>query len=169
MMLPKEEKIGIMTKGELIAMITGLLGGRASEELFFNEITTGASDDFKRSTRMARSMVTEYGMSDLGPMQLEQKSENVFLGRDYASQKNFSDQVALEIDKEVRKIIDSCYESARTLLKKHEKLVFKISDALLEKETLTKEEIEELVKTGKIKNGEEKPKTQKKTNKKIGK
>jgi len=154
MMLPKEEKIGIMTKGELIAMITGLLGGRASEELFFNEITTGASDDFKRSTRMARSMVTEYGMSDLGPMQLEQKSENVFLGRDYASQKNFSDQVALEIDKEVRKIIDSCYESARTLLKKHEKLVFKISDALLERETLTKEEIEALVKSDK----KEKPK-----------
>jgi len=151
MMLPKEEKIGIMTKGEIIAMITGLLGGRACEELFFDEVTTGASDDFKRSTRMARSMVTEYGMSDLGPIQLEQKSENVFLGRDYASQKNFSDQVALEIDKEVRKIIDGCYDEAKKLLKKHEKLVFKISDALLEKETLTKEEIEALVKTNEAK------------------
>ncbi|MBO5096658.1 MAG: ATP-dependent zinc metalloprotease FtsH, partial [Bacilli bacterium] len=84
MMLPKEEKIAIMTKNELLASITGLLGGRASEELFLGEITTGASNDFKRATNIASSMVTEYGMSDLGPMQYEQESgENVFLGRDY--------------------------------------------------------------------------------------
>ena len=100
MMLPKEEKIGIMTKDELVAQITGLLGGRASEETFMGEITTGASDDLKRATKIARSMVTEYGMSDLGPIQLEQKQEGVFLGRDYAKSRDFSDQVALEIDKE---------------------------------------------------------------------
>ena len=156
MMLPKEEKIGIMTKNELLANITGLMGGRVCEELFFGEITTGASDDFRRATNIARSMVTEYGMSDLGPMQLEQKSGNVFLGRDYtSSQKNFSDQVALEIDKEVRKIIEECYDKAKIILKKHEKLVKTISDALLKHETLTKEDIEELVKTGKIYSGSE--------------
>ena len=89
MMLPKEEKIGIMTKDELVAQITGLLGGRASEETFMGEITTGASDDLKRATKIARSMVTEYGMSDLGPIQLEQKQEGVFLGRDYAKSRDF--------------------------------------------------------------------------------
>ena len=78
MMLPTEEKIAIMTKSELLSTITGLLGGRVSEELFFGEITTGASDGFSKATKIARSMVTEYGMSDLGPVQLEQKSEGVF-------------------------------------------------------------------------------------------
>lgn len=150
MMLPKEEKIGIMTKNELLSSIIGLLGGRVSEEMFLGEITTGASDDFRRATNIARSMVTEYGMSDLGPMQLEQKSEGVFLGRDYTKTKNFSDQVALEIDKEVRKIIENCYEEAKKVLKKNEKLVWLLSDALMENETLTKEQIESLVETGKI-------------------
>lgn len=151
MMLPKEEKIGIMTKDELTSQIVGLLGGRASEELYYGEITTGASDDFKRATRIARSMVTEYGMSDLGPMQLEEKSDGgVFLGRDYAKTKNFSDQVALEIDKEVRNIIDSCYLKAKKILKENEKLVKDISEALIENETLTKEQIECIVETGKI-------------------
>ncbi len=151
MMLPKEEKIGIMTKDELTSQIVGLLGGRASEELYYGEITTGASDDFKRATRIARSMVTEYGMSDLGPMQLEEKSEGgVFLGRDYAKTKNFSDQVALEIDKEVRNIIDNCYSKAKEILKENERLVKDISEALMENETLTKEQIECIVETGKI-------------------
>ena len=150
MMLPKEEKMGIMTKSELEAAIIGLLGGRVSEEMFLNEITTGASDDFKRATNIARSMVTEYGMSDLGPMQLEQKSEGVFLGRDYAKNKNYSDQVALEIDKEVRKIIEECYEEAQKIIKKNEDLIHLLSDALMKYETLTKEQIEALVATGKI-------------------
>ena len=150
MMLPKEEKIGIMTKDELVAQITGLLGGRASEETFMGEITTGASDDLKRATKIARSMVTEYGMSDLGPIQLEQKQEGVFLGRDYAKSRDFSDQVALEIDKEVRKILEECYKEAKKLLSKHETLVLLIADALMENETLTKEQIDSLVKTGKI-------------------
>ncbi len=150
MMLPKEEKIGIITKGELESQIIGLLGGRASEEMFLGEITTGASDDFRRATKTARSMVTEYGMSRLGPMQFEHRSEEVFLGRDYAKSKNFSDQVALEIDKEVRKIIEECYEAAQKILRQNEKLVKTISAALIENETLTKEQIECLVLTGKI-------------------
>ncbi len=150
MMLPKEEKIGIMTKEELIGQITGLLGGRASEETFIGEITTGASDDLKRATKIARSMVTEYGMSDLGPIQLEEKQEGVFLGRDYAKSRDFSDQVALEIDQEVRKILEECYKEAKKLLSKHETLVLLIADALMEHETLTREQIASLVETGSI-------------------
>jgi cell division protease FtsH len=150
MMLPKEEKIAIMTQKELLAQITGLLGGRAAEEIFLGEITTGASDDFKKATNIARSMVTEYGMSNLGPMQYEQKTEGVFLGRDYNKSKNYSDQVALEIDTEARKIIETCYEDAKRILNENKDLVMTLSDALIEKETLTKEEIESLVTTGKI-------------------
>lgn len=150
MMLPKEDKIGIMTKEELECQITGLLGGRASEKLFLGETTTGASDDFKKATRIARSMVTKYGMSDLGPMQLEEESEGVFLGRDYNKTKNFSDQVALEIDKAVRKIIEDCYDKAVKILKENEDLVHLLADALVEHETLTKEQIECLVETGRM-------------------
>ena len=95
-------------------------------------------------------MVTEYGMSDLGPVQLEERSEGVFLGRDYNKSKNFSDAVALEIDQEVRKIINECYKKTTEILKKNKDLVMSISDALMERETITKEQIEELVTTGKI-------------------
>ena len=150
MMLPDEEKMAVLTKDELLSQITGLMGGRASEETFLGEITTGASNDLQRATRIARSMVTEYGMSDLGPIQLEEKHEGVFLGRDYAKSRDFSDQVALEIDKEVSKILDECYQKAKKLLAKHETLVLLIADALMEYETLTKEQIESLVETGTI-------------------
>ena len=149
MMLPKEEKIGIRTKKELEAQITGLLGGRVSEELFLNEITTGASDDFRKATNIARAMVTEYGMSDLGPVQYEEKQEGVFLGRDYGKTKNFSDKVAHEIDEEVRKIVEECYEHAKKILSENEKLVHLLADTLVEHETLTKEQIDSLVTTGK--------------------
>ena len=152
MMLPKEEKMVVATKEELLAQITGLLGGRVSEELFLGEISTGASDDFKKATRIARSMVTKYGMSELGLVQYEEESENVFLGRDYTSKsKNVSDQVALEIDQAIRKIIDECYNNAKKIIKENEKLIFALSDALMEYETITKEQIECVVKTGKIK------------------
>ena len=150
MMLPKEEKIGIMTREELIAQITGLLGGRASEENFMEEITTGASDDLKRATKIARSMVTKYGMSDLGLVQLEHEQEGVFLGRDYTKSKDYSDQVALEVDKEVRKILEECYKNAKKLLAKHETLVLLIADTLMEHETLNREQIKSLVETGKL-------------------
>ena len=138
-----------MTKNELEAQIIGLLGGRVSEEMFLNEITTGASDDFKRATNIARAMVTEYGMSDLGPVQYEQKTEGVFLGRDYGKTKNFSDKVAHEIDEEVRKIVEECYNKARKILKENSDLVHLLADNLVEHETLTKEQIDSLVKTGK--------------------
>ena len=144
-MLPKEERTLVYTKKELEEQIITLLSGRVSEEIFLNEISTGASDDLKRATKIARSMVTEYGMSSLGAVQLEHRSESVFLGRDYNQTKNFSDQVALEIDKEVRKIIDECYAQAKEILKKHKNLVEVLAKVLAEKETLTKEEIEDIV------------------------
>jgi cell division protease FtsH len=103
-------------------------------------------------------MVTEYGMSNLGPIQLEEKHEGVFLGRDYAKSRDFSDQVALEIDNEVRKILDECYKNAKKLLSKHETLVLLIADELMERETITKEQITELVETGKIGSDEDKAK-----------
>ena len=149
-----------MTKNELVAQITGLLGGRVSEEMYLHEITTGASDDFKRATKIARAMVTEYGMSDLGPVEYEEKQEGVFLGRDYGKAKNFSDKVAHEIDEEVRKIINDCYKKAEDILKANKDLVMLLADALMENETLTKEQIDSLVKTGKLnQDKEEKDKT----------
>ncbi len=150
MMLPKEEKMMVATKKELLAQITGLLGGRVSEEIFLKEISTGASDDFKKATNIARSMVTEYGMSDLGPMQYEEQQGSVFLGRDYGKAKNFSDQVALEIDRETRKIIEECYEKAKEIIKNNEALIMLLSEALMKYETLTKEQIEYIVENGDI-------------------
>ncbi len=150
MMLPKEEKMIVRTKRELLAEITGLLGGRVSEEMFLNEVSTGASDDFKKATNIARSMVTEYGMSDLGPMQYEEQNGSVFLGRDYGKSKNFSDQVALEIDRETRKIIEECYEKAKTIIEDNKALIMLLSDALMKYETLTKEQIEYIVLNGNI-------------------
>ena len=149
LMLPKEEKY-TATKGELLERISGLLGGRVAEEVEFNEITTGAHNDFEQATRIARAMVTEYGMSDLGPVQFEQPESSVFLGRDYAKSRNFSSQVAFEIDTEIRKIIDTQYKAATKLIKDNKKLLDLIANTLLEYETLTKEQIDYLVENGKM-------------------
>ena len=149
LMVPKEEKY-TSTKTELLEEITGLLGGRVSEELTFGEISTGAHNDFEKATKIARAMVTEYGMSDLGPVQLEQQEGGVFLGRDYGKTRNFSNEVAHEIDLEMRKIINECYENAKRILSENKDLVKLIAETLLEYETLTKEQIEYLVKNGKM-------------------
>ena len=147
MMLPKEERF-TATKQELLERITGLLGGRVAEELTFNEVTTGAHNDFEQATKIARAMVTEYGMSSLGPLQLEQNEGSVFLGRDYNKSRNFSSQVAYEIDQEMRKIIESCYQKATEIISKNKELLDLIANTLITKETLTKEEIDYLVKNG---------------------
>lgn len=144
LMLPKQETF-LSTKTELLETICGLLGGRIAEELVFNEITTGAHNDFEQATKIARSMVTEYGMSSLGPVQLEQQEGSIFLGRDYNKSRNFSSQVAFEIDQEMRKIIDECYKRAQKIIKENRDLLDLIANALLEYETITKEQIEYLV------------------------
>lgn len=149
MMTPDKESF-VNTKTQLLDEITGLLGGRVSEELFIGDISTGAHNDFEKATKIARAMVTEYGMSRLGPVQYEKKSGSVFLGRDYMSDKNFSDQVALEIDNEVRAIIDECYAKSKKVLQDNEVLVRLVASHLMEIETLTKEDIYELVNTGKL-------------------
>ena len=147
LMMPKEETY-FSTKTELLERITGLLGGRTSEEIKFKEVTTGAHNDFEKATKIARAMVTEYGMSDLGLVQLEQQEGGVFLGRDYNKSRNFSNEMAHEIDKEVRKIIDECHKQANKILTENKDLVKLIADTLLEYETITKEEIDSLVETG---------------------
>ena len=149
MMVPSEEKL-CSTKTDLLEEITGLLGGRASEEITFGEITTGAHNDFEKATKIARAMVTEYGMSDLGPLQFEQQSGSVFLGRDYNKPQHFSNEVANEIDMEMRKIINDCHKRATDIIKKNQDLLKLIADSLLEYETLTKEQIDYLVENGKM-------------------
>ena len=149
LMLPKEEKY-TATKTELLEQIMGLLGGRVSEEVVFGEVTTGAHNDFEKATKIARSMVTEYGMSSLGPIQLETPEGSSFLGRDYNKNRNFSDQVALEIDNEVRKIINDCYSKAKKIIEKNRDLLDLIANTLIEYETLTKEQIDYLAENGKM-------------------
>ena len=149
MMTPKEETFNY-TKNELLESICGLLGGRVAEEITFKEVTTGAHDDFKKATKIARSMVTEYGMSNLGPMMLEEPSSNTFLGRDYTKNRNVSDTVAHEIDEEMRKIINTCYDKTKKILTQNKDLLKLIADTLLENETITKEQIDSLVETGKL-------------------
>ena len=149
MMVPSVEKL-CSTKTDLLEEITGLLGGRTAEEVVFGEITTGAHNDFEKATKIARAMVTEYGMSDLGPLQFEQQEGSVFLGRDYNKMQHFSNEVANEIDMEMRKIIDNCHKKATEIIKQNRDLLKLIAEALLEYETLTKEQIDYLVANGKM-------------------
>ncbi len=150
LMLPEEEKY-LQTKRDLLDTITGFLGGRVAEEIVYNEVSTGASNDFERATKIARSMVTEYGMSNLGPLTYEQNQGSVFLGRDYLKDKNFSDQVAQEIDKETRRIIEDCYKDAVECINANRDLLEAIAYYLKEIETLTKQDIDEINSTGKLK------------------
>lgn len=145
LMTPENDRF-IMTKNQILARITGYLGGRTSEEIFFGDVSTGASNDIEVATRLARAMVTEYGMSSLGPVQYDQNQESVFLGRDYNStQRNFSAQVAYEIDKEIRNIIDECHKQASDILTKYKDDVILMAETLITKETLTAEEIKYLL------------------------
>ena len=150
LMMPEEETY-LSTKSELLERITGYLGGRVSEEIVYGDVSTGASNDFEQATKIARAMVTQFGMSDLGPVTYEQNQGSVFLGRDYLKDKNFSDQVAFDIDKETRKIIEECYVNAKKCLTENRDLLEKIAYYLEEIETLTKQDIDEINTTGQLK------------------
>jgi cell division protease FtsH len=143
--LPTEDKF-LVTRSEMIDELAMFLGGRVAEELVFDDPTTGAQDDIDRATKMARQMVTEYGMSDkLGPLTLGQKQEQVFLGRDFASHPDYSDTIAFEIDKEIRRLIDEAHDEARQILSEYRTTLDGIVDKLLEKETVEKEELKKLL------------------------
>ena len=149
LMLPKEETY-LRTKKQLLDSISGYLAGRVAEEIMFNEITTGASNDFEQATKIARAMVTEYGMSDLGPIQYEEQKSSVFLGRDYNKAQNFSHEIAKQIDEEVSKIIQKQYKITEKIIKENMDLLKLIAETLLEYETITKEQIDYLVENGKM-------------------
>jgi len=139
---PPEDKY-TYTRTELLDRVTAALGGRVAEELIFNEMTTGAQNDFEQATDLARRMVTEFGMSDkLGPLSLGKRHGPVFLGRDLVETRNYSEEIAYEIDKEVRRIIDECYERARTIITEHRSKLESVAKALLERESLEGEDLE---------------------------
>lgn len=153
-MTPEEDRF-LLTKKELEARIVGYLGGRSSEEIFFNDVSTGASNDIEMATQIARSMVTELGMSALGPIQYERDTGSVFLGRDYTnSQKNFSIETATKIDAEVRKIIDESHELAKKIILDNKDSVILIAKTLLKHEQITAEEIDYLLANGHLKRDE---------------
>ncbi|GGO09245.1 ATP-dependent zinc metalloprotease FtsH [Saccharibacillus kuerlensis] len=147
-MMPKEDRM-LVTKQELLDRVTGLLGGRVSEELFIGEIGTGAYSDFQQATGIVRSMIMEYGMSEkLGPMQFGTGQGQVFLGRDLGHEPNYSDAVAHEIDQEMQRFINESYERARQVLTDHAKEVHLIANTLLEVETLELDQIRNLIEYG---------------------
>lgn len=150
LMTPKEETY-FQTKTQLMSSITGFMGGRVAEEIFFGDVTSGAHNDIEQATRIARLMVTELGMSDLGPIKYASGDNAVFLGRDYSSTNNsHSGQIAFEIDQQVRKIIDDCYSQCKEIIESQKDKLVIVADALLEYETLNSEQIESLYKTGKM-------------------
>ena len=148
LMTPENDKYNY-TKRELMDRISGLLAGRVAEELFFDDITTGASSDIEQSTRLARRMVTEFGMSNLGPIKYEEPAGNAFLGRDYANaHRNVSSEVAFEIDQEIKNIINTAYETVKKVILDNKDQLILIAETLLTKEILTNEEVVSLVETG---------------------
>ncbi len=143
--MPLEDRY-IVTQEELLGRITGLLGGRVSEELTFNELSTGAQNDLEVATALARKMVTRFGMSEkLGHLTLGHRDEQIFLGRDLIDERNYSDQTALLIDQEIRRIIDDCYSRAKGELIKHKDKVKALAEKLLEKEVMDLSEIKLLL------------------------
>lgn len=153
--LPTEDRY-LVSKSELMERLSVLLAGRVAEEITFKDVTTGAQNDLERATKIARQMVTEFGMSEsLGPMTLGRKEQQVFLGRDIAENRNYSEEVAFQIDKEVEKIIESAYNRAKELLIKNRSKLKKIAKNLLEKETLEGEELDSLLKGVKLASGQQ--------------
>lgn len=148
MMLPKQDRF-LMTEPELLDKICGLLGGRVAEDIIFNEVSTGASNDFERATQIAREMVTKYGMSKkLGTVQFSHGGGQVFLGKDMSGEPEYSGQIAFEIDKEVQRIIKEQYERCKQILLDHESQLKLIAKTLLTEETLVAEQIQSLFHEG---------------------
>jgi cell division protease FtsH len=143
-MLPEEDRT-LMPRKKLLADMVGLLGGRAAEEIAFDDITSGASNDLERVTRMARAMVTRLGMSDaLGPMVYGQKEELIFLGREISEQRDYSEAVAQQIDKEVRRIVNEAYQTAKSIVLQYRDRLDAVAHRLIEVETLSREEFEDI-------------------------
>jgi cell division protease FtsH len=142
--MPEEDQI-LMARKKLLAEMTGLLGGRAAEELVFDDITSGASNDLERVTRIARTMVTRLGMSNkLGTLVYGQKEELIFLGREISEQRDYSESVAEEIDAEVRRLVSEAYERSRAILAEYRDKLDAVAARLLEVETISREEFERL-------------------------
>ncbi len=153
--LPKEDRY-YATRSEMLDELKVLLGGRVAEALVLKEISSGASNDLQRATSLTRQMICEYGMSpELGPMTFGHRQDQVFLGRDIGRDKDYSEEVAAKIDKEIRKFIDEAYQKTESLLNENMDKLHLIADALIERETLEGEEIDQLMKYGKILSKEE--------------
>ena len=142
--LPEDDRHSV-TREELLAQITMSLGGRLAEEIQFGDVTTGASNDFQKATELARRMVTQYGMSDLGPIQFGRGNHQVFLGRDFGEERNYSEEVASKIDGEVRHIIETCYENGRKILTENWEKVERMVKSLLEYETVEADEVQAIL------------------------
>lgn len=154
LMLPKEDRY-YATRSELLDQLKTLLGGRVAESLVLGEISTGAQNDLERATELVRKMITEFGMSEvLGPITFGRRQEQVFLGRDISRDRNYSEEVASSIDREVRRLIEDAYAKTEEMLKQHIDKLHLVATVLLERETLEGEQLDQLLKTGKI---EEKP------------
>lgn len=151
LMLPKEDR-NYATKSELLDRLKVAMGGRVAEEIVLKEISTGASQDIQQATRMVRGMIMQYGMSDvLGPVAYgESQNHQVFLGRDFNHERNYSEEVASEIDKEVRKYLEAAYEACRQIITDNRDKLELIAQELMERETLTAKQLEELLTTGRL-------------------
>ncbi|UZQ52772.1 ATP-dependent zinc metalloprotease FtsH2 [Trichothermofontia sichuanensis B231] len=144
--MPGEDQM-LVSRAQLLARICGALGGRAAEEVIFGdaEVTTGAGNDLQQVTNMARQMVTRFGMSDLGPLSLESQSGEVFLGRDWMTRSEYSEEIAARIDAQVRSIVEHCYDQTRQIIRDHREVIDRLVDLLIEKETIEGEEFRRIV------------------------
>ncbi|MBE9030686.1 ATP-dependent zinc metalloprotease FtsH2 [filamentous cyanobacterium LEGE 11480] len=144
--VPSEDQ-GLISRAQIKARITGALGGRAAEEAVFGdaEVTTGAGGDLQQVAGMARQMVTRYGMSDLGPLSLESQQGEVFLGRDWTTRSEYSEEIAARIDAQVRQIVEHCYDDARQIMRDHREVIDRLVDLLVERETIDGDELRQIV------------------------
>jgi cell division protease FtsH len=150
MKLPMEDQ-HLKTRQQFLADLAMMMGGYASEKLIFGDVSTGASNDLKQASDLARRMVTRYGMSNLGPMTFGKSEDMIFLGREISSERDYSDKVAAEIDAETHGLISHAYDIAEKILKTHKAALKKIADTLIQKETLEQDEFNDLLKPYKLK------------------